>query len=208
MYKVFTLCALLAALAGCASNPLEPAISGDNPEDAIQTATGAARSANTDKEIDVKIGASQEGNVTQHSSNVRAIDETQATTSGHIQTIGFAGIGNAAELMKSDPVLRSITLEMNKLLAASELDTVRIDKLRADMVKQSERLMASMATTTPSFDGLKTIIAVFSMDNQTGFTKLPLTDAAAQSKADAFKTALSELAGVAITKEAEDPENP
>lgn len=190
----FLLLLVIAFLGACASDGTPGGgIVAPNPEDAIQTATGGSKSASTDKELGIQTGASKEGDVTQSSADVRNQEENQSTTSGHIQTLGFAGIGNAADMISKDPVMQSLLAEVNVLMQAEELDTERIDAVRAQMVAQSERLMASAATQSASFDGLKTIVAIFSMENQTGHEKTPLTDAAAASKADAFKAALAAI---------------
>lgn len=182
---------LIAFLGACSTGPTPPTISGD--PDGIQTATGRAGSESSDKELKIQTGASQEGAVNQNSADVRNQEEVQSTTSGHIQTLGFAGIGNAAQAIKDDPVMTSIQLELEKLMGAEDLDTARIDKLRSDMVARAVQIQDGMAATAPRFDGLKTIVAIFTMENATGHEKTPLTDAAAASKADAFKAALAAI---------------
>lgn len=206
---------VLSLFGACASSPESGGgIQAPNPEDAIQTATGTAQSANTDKELEVQTGVSQEGNVSQSSADVRNQEDTQATTSGHIQTLGFAGIGNAADIIKGDPVMTSILAEIEVIMKTEPLDTARLDALRAQMVERSKAITAAVAATTPSFDGLKTIVAIFSMENQTGHEKTPLSDTAAGHKADAFKAALSSIQQAAAaetkaeTKAETGPETP
>lgn len=199
--KLWFLLCCIALSVGCESTPSDGGLETEGVDDAVQNATGAAESAVSDKEIDVKVAGSRSGNVEQKSANVRNDEKTTSTTSGHLQTLGFAGIGNAADAVKADPVLSSITAELQVLMQDPVTHAERIDALRLQMVEQTERLMAGMAATTPSFDGLKTIVAIFTMDNATGHTKEPLSDVAAQAKAEAFKTALMELGKVAQGKE-------
>lgn len=184
----------LAFLGGCES----PATGNQQAlDDGLATAGGAADTDAQQKEVKVVTATSNEGDAAASSADVRNHETSQATQGGHTQTLGFAGIGGSVgAVIKDDPVLASITTEVDKILAQDAITPeaeARLDKLRGDMVARSDALMKTMSAMAPSFDALKTIVAIFTMETATGHEKTPLTDAAAASKADAFKAALDAL---------------
>ena len=189
--------ALVATGLGCATNDDPSTDLSGSREDAITTATGGSENEKAQRETKVVTAGSKEGAATATSADVRNQEDRQISTSGHIQTLGFAGIGGAVgEVIRNDPVLATISSEVDRILAAEALtpeNEARLDNLRTQMVARSTQLTEAMAATTPSFDGLKTIITFMSMENTTGADEKPLTDAAAQSKADAFIAALNAL---------------